>query len=170
MVAGCVKQAEQTNTDATPAPDVFSSYQVEQEIQGIAIENIWAELLETCNTYIRVGLSYPSHQDMEDGPNLSPNCFLKAGEICNTDNSTDIQYHLLIQRLQNIRQTACSLWQPYDQKIWQEDSYYSHSRYHGPCYEVFAYYILSFSYEFDTISEYEDRCEQRELNETQSSS
>jgi len=169
MVASCANQAGQTNNGTTSVSDVLSSNQVERQIQGIAIENAWVGLLEVCDTYTRGG---PSYRDTEDVDNLSPNCFLKAGEICNTDDNTSIQYHLLEQRFQNIRQTACALWQPYDQKIWQEDVQYSYSRYKGPCYEVFAYHKLpgvGSSSNFDIISAYEELCKQRELGITQSS-
>ena len=171
MVASCANQAGQTNNDATSASDVLSPYQAEQQIQGIAIENAWVGLLEVCDTYTRTDIPF---EDSEDAYNLSPNCFLKAGEICNADDDTSIQHDLLEQRFQNIRQTACALWQPYDQKIWQEDSRFSQSRYKGPCFEAFAYLYLRvrsiMTLSFDTISAYEELCQQRELSETQSNS
>ena len=175
MVASCANQAGQTNNDATSASDLVSPYQVEQQIQGIAIENAWMGLLEVCDIYTRGDIPFP---DVEDQYNLSPNCFLKAGEICNADDDTSIQHDLLEQRFQNIRQTACALWQPYDQKIWQEDSRFSHSRYKGPCFEAFAYFSLpkaslvplNLDVTAAVIAAYEELCEQRELSETQSNS
>ena len=170
MVASCANQAGQTNNDATSASDVLSPYQAEQQIQVIAIENAWVGLLEVCDTYMRTDIPFIDI-DSEDAYNLSPNCFLKAGEICNADDDTSIQHDLLETLFQKIRRTACALWQPYDQKIWQEDSRFSHSRYKGPCFEAFALFNLFVeSLSSDIISAYEELCEQRELSENQSSS
>jgi len=118
-VLGCENQVRQTQDNPVTQGDMVIAQQVLQQIQSIEIESMWQELLEVCSTYEFEGRNLSRYIENSEKDRLrNPNCFLKAGEICNSDASMNNQQSLIQRRIQYIQETACLLWQPYDSQIW----------------------------------------------------
>jgi len=147
VVLGCNSPREQISDDGIHFSNGVMAEQVQRQIQEIEIENMWQELLKVCQIY--QGFYIGTRDD-----NLNPNCFSKAGEICSLTFNTDSQHYLLQERAHDIQQTACALWQPYNQKIWQHDNPPQNEE----CFELHA----AFSQPEEIQEKYKALCNERQ--------